>query len=822
LIRSHGGASVEKWMIDYLSRLIKDNKMLKWLGIILISLMLVLGVASVIFYVLHKPSYSGARELPGLTAGVEIFYDKAGVPHIYAQQETDAYFALGYVHAQDRLFQMEMLRRAGAGRLAEVIGEKALKADQLFRTLGISRFASEHAKKFLASDSLPFQRAAHAYQKGVNHFIATGPTPVEFLLMGIPKQPFTDADFYHVVGIMAFGFAEGVRTDPVLQKIKTELGDKYLRDLAVQTPADAEKIPVFKGEPNRKPLDSLIVQLDQALSAIPIPLWQGSNGWAISGSRTASGLPILANDTHMGFSQPAVWYEVHLSYPGFEFYGHHVAGLPFGLLGQNDFCAWGLTMFENDDTDFFVDFSDFKQAEGGSENDQYQTTTEVIRVKDRPDVPINIVDSPWGVWLGDEVEHVPAADKNRPTAFYWQLTHQTNTALQAAYQLNHARSFTDAETAASLFTAPGLNVMYADRAGNIAWWAAAKLPVRDAAVEPKLFLASDNPQHQYGGFHPFSENPQSVNPPWGFVYSANNQPDSVAGVLYPGYYFPKYRAGRIRALLSEEKRWTVEDVKKVILDATTEAHVELARVFAAVLARSSNPAHQPLAAILMSWDGSHPRTSTAPSVFYNLLAATLQGAMEDELRPEAYRTLMTTSLMKDSRTHLISNPDSPWWDNLYTGMVESRQHVIEQAADVTLQRLRANCGPTPEEWTWDKIHTVTHPHVLAAVKPLDKIFNVGPFPADGGDEVINNLQFNLDSTGFFPVKGGPALRKITDLGDWQRGVTISPSGQSGNLFSQYYDDQAERYVQGAFRTMYMNRVEIEKVAAHRLMLTPAQ
>lgn len=797
--------------------------MLKWLGIILVSLLVAVGVAGVVFYLFSKPDYSGTVILPGLNKPVEILYDDAGVPHIYAGNETDAYYALGFVHAQDRLFQMEMLRRAGAGRLSEVIGEKALAADKLFRSLGINRFAKEHAAKFLSADSLPFQRAAHAYQRGVNHFIATGPTPVEFLLMGIPKTPFTDADFYHVVGIMAFGFAEGVRTDPVLQKIKTELGDKYLRDLAVQTPADAARIPIHKGEANRKPLDSLIAKLDHALTAIPIPLWQGSNGWAISGSRTASGMPILANDTHMGFSQPAVWYEAHLSYPGFEFYGHHVAGLPFGLLGQNDFCAWGLTMFENDDTDFFIEGTVLQDGRVaiGSDTLNTQVIRETIGVKDQGDIEMIVNTTPFGVWVEAGIEHMPDLKSNKPVSFHWQLTHQTNTALQAAYQLNHARSFTDAESAASQFTAPGLNVMYADRAGNIAWWACARLPVRDPSVEPKLFLDAANPKHHYQGFYPFEKNPRSVNPPWGFVYSANNQPDSVDGVLYPGYYFPKSRAGRIRTLLSADKKWTVEDVKATILDATSNAHVELAQIFSRVLAQSKNADYHPLAEILRGWDGSHAQTSTAPSVFYNLLAAALQGAMEDELRPEAYRTLMTTSVMKNSRLSLLSNEQSPWWDNVFTGAVETRQDIFEKAAAVTLTRLQATCGPHPADWTWGKIHTLTHPHVLAAVKPLDKIFNVGPFAVDGGDEVINNLQFHLDSTGYFPVKGGPALRKITDLADWQHGVTISPSGQSGNLFSKHYSDQAQRYATGAFRTMYMNRADIEKVATSTLQLIPA-
>jgi penicillin amidase len=788
--------------------------MARWFIRIAAAAVLVVFAAGSALYFYLKPDYAGSRTAEGLAAPVEVLYDEAGVPHIYAQNETDAYFTLGYVHAQDRLFQMEMLRRAGAGTLSEILGEKALPADKLFRTLGINRFAREHARLFLSDDAQPFQRAAHAYQRGVNHFIATGPPPIEFLLLGIPKRPFTDADFYHVIGIMSFGFAEGIRTDPVLQKIMTDLGPHYLHDLALQTPADAEKIPVFRGEANRQALDTLIGQIDRSLAAIPLPLWQGSNGWAISGSRTAGGKPILANDTHMGFSQPAVWYEAHLSYPGFDFYGHHVGGMPFGLLGQNTFCAWGLTMFENDDTDFFV--------ESGADSVSVRTFEEVIKVKGGSDVVLPVTESAFGVRVSEGIDHLPNAGTNPPIALYWQLTRQTNTALQAAYQLNHARSFTDAERAASQFTAPGLNVMYADQAGNIGLWASALLPVRHAAVQPKLFLDGSNPDHHYAGFYPFEKNPAAVNPPTGFVYSANNQPEAVDGVLYPGYYYPKSRAGRIRKLLSEEKKWTMEEVKKVVLDDASEAHVEVARLMAGILTGSSHPDHHLLVQQLAAWDGSHPRTGTGPSVFYNLLSALLHTAMEDELGAHALRTLLSTSVIKNSYAMLIGNEASPWWDNQATAAVETRQQIIEQAAHLTLQRLRRTCGPNPEDWVWEKIHTLTHPHVLAAVKPLDKIFNVGPFAADGGDEVINNLQFNLDSTGYFPVKSGPALRKITDLADWQRGVTISPTGQSGNRLSPHYRDQAERYVAGAFRTMYMNREDIEKATRHRLELTPAR
>src|SRR5690606_19402240 len=235
---------------------------------------------------------------------------------------------LGYLHARDRLFQMEMLRRASSGRLSEVLGPDLLEVDKLFRTLGLNQFAKRHAEKYLAADTAGFQRAVFAYQRGVNTFVREENTPIEFTLIGIPKTEFVPEDVYYVIGFMALGFAEGFELDPVLEKIRRELGSEYLVDLAIESPADAEIIPVHLGEPKSSP-NKLISSLRSAFQKLPVPMIQGSNGWVISGERSVSGAPILVNDTHIGFSQPAVWYEAHLEYPGFSFYGHHLAGLPF-------------------------------------------------------------------------------------------------------------------------------------------------------------------------------------------------------------------------------------------------------------------------------------------------------------------------------------------------------------------------------------------------------------------------------------------------------------------------------------------------------------
>lgn len=797
-------------------------KIIKRITLSVLVVLLLIVVTVVIYLQTTKPTLNGELSLDGLKDRVEVLYDDYGVPHIYAQNEADAYFALGFVHAQDRLFQMEMLRRAAGGRLSEVLGPDLLKVDKLFRTLGLNKFAEENANRFLSSDTAAFQKAAMAYQKGVNEFVKTGTTPVEFHIMGIPKTEFAPKDIYLAVGFMSFGFAEALQADPVLEKVRTELGAAYLEDLAIQTPPDAERIKNFKGEIKPAGTDSLITSVHDALLQLPIPRWQGSNGWVVSGDRTASGFPILANDTHIGFGQPAVWYEAHIEYPGFSFYGHHLAGIPFGLLGNNKRIGWGLTMFENDDMDFFTETLNPKNANQVRFKDQWENLTsreEVIKVKDKEDVVLEIKTSRHGPIVNGGIDNVPEAAA--PVAMWWMLNAEPNQALQATYQLNHATNFAETRKAVSLFSAPGLNVMYGDVDGNIAWWAAGKLPIRPTHVISKFFLNGASGEDEYLGFYPFEKNPQSINPPWGFVATSNNQPDTVDGVLYPGYYYPKSRAGRVNELLSEDKKWTQQDMKKINLDVQGSPQQEVAKAIASVLKEGEQKEFSDVVSILENWNGDHRTMDVAPAVYYNMLSQILFLTMKDELGETAFKTIMETSVPKNSYLKLISNANSPWWDNVQTkGAKETRQQIFEQAAQKTKTLLQDNAGNNPQQWTWGKLHTLTHNHPLGSVKPLDKFFNVGSFIVDGGQEVVNNLTFSLDTTGYFPVTVGPALRKITDFSAIEKGETISPSGQSGNVMSKHYNDQAEMYATGKFRPMLMDREVIEGKPSNKLILLP--
>lgn len=797
-------------------------KLLKRLvvGLVLLIILAVIGVY--IFLKTIAPNYSGSVKLEGLKSEVEVLYDDFGIPHIYAQNEEDAYYALGYVHAQDRLFQMEMLRRAAGGRLSEILGPDLLKVDKLFRTLGLNEFARQHAKKFLSSDTSSYQRATLAYQKGINQYIKAGKTPVEFTLIGIPKTEFTPEDIYLAVGFMSFGFAEGLRVDPVLEKIKTELGEEYLKDFAVQTPPDAVRLKNFNGPAKARAHDSLISFLNESLEKIPVPLWQGSNGWVVSAEKSKSGFPILANDTHIGFAQPAVWYEAHIEYPGFKFYGHHLAGIPFGLLGNNDFGAWGLTMFENDDTDFFketLNVENTNQVKFADHFEDMDVRKEVIKIKGKPDEILEVKSTRHGPIINSALENV--ADKN-PISLYWTLLHEENLALQSVYVLNHSQTFADVSRAASMFSSPGLNLMYGDRDKNIAWWAVAKLPIREKHVVSKFFLDGSSGKDEYLGFYDFSKNPHAINPPWGYVYTANNQPDTVGGVLYPGYYYPKGRAGRVKQLLEEKRDFEPDDFKKINLDDLSIMHPEVAMEIAKVLRGSKNEKYEPLATALEKWDGNHEVSSTAPSIYYNMLSQIYFLGMQDELGESALNAILASSVSKNSYFMFVSNEFSTWWDDVSTkDKKESRLDIFSKAADNALNLLSQTCGSNPEDWKWGKIHTLKHNHPLGKIKLLDKFFSVGTFEVTGGMEVINNLHFHLNTTGYFPVDGGPALRKITDLSNVNSGITVSPTGNSGNVMSAHYEDQAEMFATGKFRAMLFDRKEIESKSKNKLILQPS-
>lgn len=480
-------------------------------------------------------------------------------------------------------------------------------------------------------------------------------------------------------------------------------------------------------------------------------------------------------------------------------------------------------MFENDETDFFIEEinpANRQEVKFKGEWEAIQSRMEVIKIKGEEDLLLEVRSTRHGPIVNGIIDDVDGDEA--VVSLTWLLTEHPNEALRAAYLLNHSRSIKETQLAVSLFTSPGLNVMYGDVEGNIAWWAVGKLPIRPSHVQAKLFLNGASGDDEYLGYYDFSKNPQAINPPWGFVYSANNQPDTIDGILHPGYYYPRARAHRIVELLTASEKLSASEIRAMQLDHFSETTPKIAKEIAKVLESTKNPEYAEIVRTLKEWSGSHDQDDYAPSVYYNLLSFILYQTLPDEIGSSSFKALMDNSIMKESYDKIISNDSLLWWDNINTENIkETRTVIFEQAAEKTIHLLSSRYGPNLENWRWYKMHSLTHGHPLAAVKPLDKIFNVGPYPVPGGIEVINNLMFTLDTLGSFPVISGPALRKVTDFADVENGYTVSPSGQSGNRLSKHYDDQAEMFATGQVRKMMMNESEVKKSSSGKLILKPS-
>jgi penicillin amidase len=509
------------------------------LGVLSLVVLVTLGVSWYLYT--KQPQRAGDTTLAKLSGPVTVRYDELGVPHIKASNEPDLYRALGYVHAQDRLFQMEMARRLAQGEMAEVMGIKLVKLDRLFRTLGLRT----HAKKVAAAmdPQSPAVVALTAYLGGINEFQASHPAPIEFDILGIPKRPFTLEDTVAVSGYLAYSFAMAFKTEPLLTFVRDELGEGYLNvfeldwnPLGVLQKAPPTAHNTLRLQPTLLDWDSLnqLAQVSrEAESLAGVPLLEGSNAWVISGNRTSSGKPLLAGDPHIGFSLPSVWYEAQLSAPGFELYGYFSALNASALLGHSQQFGWSLTMFQNDDIDLIAE-----KVNPANPNQvwyqglwvEMQSREETINVKGAAPVKLTLRLSPHGPIITDAFKD--RLDTTTPVAMWWAFLETENPILDAFYELNRADTLDKARSAASKIHAPGLNVVWANAAGNIAWWAAAKLPIRPDNVNPSFILNGGSAEADKLGFYRFNDNPHEENPARGYIVSANHQPTAACRARY--------------------------------------------------------------------------------------------------------------------------------------------------------------------------------------------------------------------------------------------------------------------------------------------------
>lgn len=845
---------------------------MKWLKRILIGLLVLIIVIAISAYLWlnsSAPQYEGELKLSGLKEKVDVYFDESGVPHIYAQNKHDLYLAFGYVHAQDRLFQMEMLRRAGSGRLAEIIGRPLLKVDKMFRTIGLPQYAKESAERLETFKGTPMYDDITAYLEGINQFVMNGDTPPEFSIIGIEKTPFTYYDLFCITGAMSFSFSQAQKTEPVVGFIADQYGDEYLRDMGLWHGDHETFIRSYDARKKESKKDSILPVTTDTLAApeligitsihqstlqfaavvaeiealLPVSPLEGSNSWVVAGSRTENNKVIFCNDTHIGYLLPQTWYEAHLVTPDFEMYGHHMAGVPFALVGRNRDLSWGLTMLLNDDMDFYEEKNNPDNPDQyiykGQPRD-YEIQTHQIKIKGEADTTITVRHTVHGPVVNDAFEGMP---KEKSLSMWWVYTQLPNRTIEALYGMNNSNGFTAFEKNLGLIHAPGLNVNYGDAKGNVAWWACAKLAKRNTSTNSWTILDGESGRDDIQGYYSFNQNPHCINPPWGYIHSANEWPaaldtatkiiwestyDSLSGerppsafYYYPGYYKPQYRSDRIKKLLDSRKDWTMTSIQEVMNDHINEADSALMQMWVRALIENPNfpvDGEHAVYQDLMLWNGDYSPNSCSPTLFNKMLYHFLHEAMADELGEERFRLFLQTHQVQRTQMELMRHVNSPWWDNVHTQEIERASDIILIAYHQSIADLKDQFGSNPKSWRWEKAASLELKHPLGEVALFRPIFNVGPEPVYGGNETIEQAGFYLDSTGQYKVHFGSQMRIIVDFANVDSALNITPCGQSGHVMSKHYNDQALKYRKLQYRVMSMKKSNNEK--GDHLILNP--
>lgn len=818
-------------------------KTLKW-GIPL-AVVLIAGWVGYLVYRAYTalPDYDATVSSDALLADVRVVRDNWGVPHILAASEPDAYFALGYCMAQDRLFQMELLRRLARGEIAEVLGPPVVKVDCIMRAFRLRSKAEDFVKRMEAKGNPEMKAATDAFLAGVNQYIEEGNLPWEFSALMLPCRPFTAVDCISVAAILPITFADGLRTDPLKSMLRQKYPDydvdllfRGIEAVPVTIMESFEEAATFQRQQayreNTSPqlakgLESAAQWLDAMADYGRIAgTHLGSNSWVLSGDKTASGKPILANDPHIAFTNPSIWYEAHIKCGDFENYGYHMPPIPIPLLGHNEIRGWGLTMFANDDVDMYLEKANPdnpNQVMYKGEWVDCDIKKEIIKVRWGKDVVCEVRITPHGPIANDLLGILLEYD-GPPISLSWVWQRFEYTDVEAFYDISHANTYEQFEAAMRKITSPGLNISYADAAGNIAWWAAGLLPLRPAHIDPKTLLEGWSGKDEIEEFLPFEATPHLKNPPDGMIVTANNLPTihpvgepPLQQPLLQGYFKPGDRAGRIKEMLNERNDWTIEDLRAVQTDDLGFATRKMAPAMAS-LAREKDTILESIElealARIENWDYRHGVESIGATVFNFWMDSLLIEIFGDELSEKELRTYVSSDDSWIAFQDLLVEQDSRWWDDSRTPEKESAAEITAQALQHACAMMRERLGDDVGSWRWGRVHTLTGTHPFGYIPGLGRLLNIGPHPSGGSTHNVNNM---LSKTLHdYRVLAGPSTRRLIDFAKPDQSLTILPTGNSGHIHSEYYDDQAEMFTRGEYRAALYNWDEIEAAKEHEM------
>ena len=798
------------------------NPVLKWLLRILAGLLVVAVVAAVGGYLWLRtslPLHDGRLTVAGADAPVEIVRDRWGVPHIYAQTLDDAVFGLGFAHAQDRLWQMEMNRRIASGRLAEVVGAPALPADRFLRTLGFMR----HAEAGVAQMAPQWRGALQSYADGVNAYLATrtGALPPEFELLRHRPEPWQPVDSAAWIKVMALNLSMNWGQELERLRLTQRLTPQQLDELF--PPGDARGPQgVERHAALRRALPADLLERLAGLDVPQATPGIGSNNWVVDGRRTATGKPLLANDPHLGLTVPSIWYFARLSWPGHDVVGATFPGFPAVIIGRNRSIAWGLTNTGSDVQDLVMErlvpgTPESYQAPEGPQ--RFETRTERIRVRGGDDIALTVRSTANGPVISDAATRVQeAAAPGHVLALRWTALAGDDRTVTAGFELMLAHDWPSFVAALNDFHAPQQSVVYADTSGDIGLFAPARVPRRRPGTANDGFLPAPgwDAAYRWDGFIPYDELPKLHNPPGGIIATANHR---IVGPDYPWLlttdWQETYRIRRILDQLQERPSHSLESFKALQSDVTSLMAQEfLPYLLAAAPSGERAAAAQ---ALLAGWDGAMAATRPEPLIFSAWYRELTRLVYADELGPLFEGAW---SLRPYFRADALTGRNG-WCDDVSTPARESCDGLVARALDLALDWIAARHGTDMNAWQWGDAHVVRAEHRPFSRLPLvGRLFEVVT-PMPGGAFVVNVGRYDVsDEAEPFRDVHGPSLRAIFDLDDPDRSLFVHSTGQSGNVLSPLYDNLAPLWAAGDYIPITTVRRDAEAGALGTLTLVP--
>jgi penicillin amidase len=818
------------------------GRILLTIVLVLVVLAVVLGGLGVVTVRRSFPQVAGSLRVPGLEKPVEVYRDPMGVPQIYAQTAHDLFMAQGFLHAQDRFWQMDFWRHIGSGRLAEMFGESQVESDKFLRTMGWARIAEQEVQA-----ASPGTRAAYL----VGHQGAS--LSLEYAILGLlhpdyHPEPWTPVNTLTWAKVMAWDLRGNMDTEIQRAMLLKTMTPEQVAELYPPYPSDHPVIipsPAFSSPSATLPELSLAVQqslplltaLSQRIEAVNALTGGGleglgSNDWVIAGSHTTTGTPILADDMHLDIQMPSIWYEDGLHcLPAsadcpYDVTGFSFPGAPGVIVGHNAHIAWGVTNTGPDVQDLYIEKVNPAKANQYEVNGKWVDMTvieETIHIAGGTSVPLTVRSTRHGPVLSDVEEDLSklggTSGLTLPSPYAVALRWTAlvpGTIFEAVLAIDRAANWDEFRGALRDWNVPSQNFVFADTEGNIGYQMPGAVPIR-ASGDGTLPVPGWTDEYEWTGTIPFDELPYSFNPPQGFIATANN---AVVGPDYPHLITTEwdygYRAARIVQLIQAKPKLSIEDIQGIHGDDFNAMGPVLIPLLAGL--HLDDPKLAQDVALLQGWDDQNAMDS-APAALFNVFWRRLMLRVFGSRLPKD--AMPNTGRASVILTSLLQQPDSPWWDNPVTSAVEGRDAALRVTFQEAVAETEQLLGKDPARWKWGSLHTATFRNQTlgeSGIGPIEALFNRGPFATAGGPSIVNATSWDPEAG--YEVTSLPSERMIVDLGNLDNSLMITTTGESGHAFHPHYIDMADPWRLIQYRPMAWTLQQAQSTAAAHLTLLP--